>query len=370
MYSILLKFINSNPNWEDYLSNPPFNIKIKHEDEYVILKYSQLESDFSREIVRECRGLILKKENDKYRAVCVPFFKFGNYGESYADTIDWKSARVQEKVDGSLIKVWWDDDYWHVSTNGTIDAFNAPLNNGDFETFGDLFLYTLNKNGGGNLFNFLDKNYTFMFEMVGPANRVTIEYKDFDLYCLGCRNNITLEEEEVNPNIQDFGIKIPKTYSLSSLKDCISYVSSMGADEEGFVVVDKFYKRIKVKSPAYLAAARIRNNNVITKESVLELYLAGKIDDFYAYCADFKDFANEVIEDYNQFINNAILGDFWLSNQEFKDRKEFALLVKDSIYAPYLFKKLDNPTLTAKDYYGDKSAKKLISLIERSKNGT
>jgi len=31
----------------------------------------------------------------------------------YADTIDWSAARVQEKVDGSLIKVWYYNGEWN-----------------------------------------------------------------------------------------------------------------------------------------------------------------------------------------------------------------------------------------------------------------
>ena len=37
------------------------------------------------------------------------FFKFFNYGED-VDTVDWQTASVQEKVDGSLIKYFYFKD--------------------------------------------------------------------------------------------------------------------------------------------------------------------------------------------------------------------------------------------------------------------
>ena len=99
----VIEFIKNNHEWRELLSGEPYNIKISGDGGFIMLKYSQINSDFSNEIVRECRGLIL---DEKFNPACVPFYKFGNYGESYAADIDWNSAVVEEKIDGSLIKVW------------------------------------------------------------------------------------------------------------------------------------------------------------------------------------------------------------------------------------------------------------------------
>lgn len=108
----LLKFIKDNANWEELLTKKPYCLKIKKDEDYTILSYNQIESDFYNPIVRECRGIIL--ENSTLTPVCVPFYKFGNYGEGYVPDIDWSSARTQEKVDGSLIKVWYHNGKWRV----------------------------------------------------------------------------------------------------------------------------------------------------------------------------------------------------------------------------------------------------------------
>ena len=82
----LLEFIREHTDWEERLSNDPCHIKMKRSDGFIILTYG-IEADFRMDVVRECRGIILD-ETDGYKPVCVPFFKFGNYGEPYADDID------------------------------------------------------------------------------------------------------------------------------------------------------------------------------------------------------------------------------------------------------------------------------------------
>lgn len=92
----LITFIRENVDWEERLSKAPYHIHINRSDGLIIFSYG-VEADFGIDVVRECRGIILD-ETDGYNPVCVPFFKFVNYGEPYADNIDWNTARVQEKI--------------------------------------------------------------------------------------------------------------------------------------------------------------------------------------------------------------------------------------------------------------------------------
>lgn len=94
----LLDFIANNSNWRDLLQEKPYYLTISEDEDYILLKYSQIDSDFNSELVRECRGVILYKPT--LEVVCRPFDKFGNYGEGYCPAIDWNSIRVQSKIDG------------------------------------------------------------------------------------------------------------------------------------------------------------------------------------------------------------------------------------------------------------------------------
>lgn len=262
-------YINKVDNIESILANK--NIEVKKDGPYMLLKYG-ITADFSDAVVQQCRGIIYKKENGKYVCVCRPFDKFFNYQESNAAAIDWSSARVQEKVDGSIIKLWY-DEYWHWSTNGVIDAFQSPVN--DFMTFGELIKKADNYKDI-NL-NILDNRYTYMFELVSPYNQIVIQYKDIQLYHIGTRNTLTGEEVDMN-----IGVKKPKMYKLNSLNDCIRAAEAMNdgeMEQEGFVVVDKDYNRIKIKSPQYFFYHRMINNNIITPKRIVELIQNDKVND-------------------------------------------------------------------------------------------
>ena len=80
----ILDFINSNEEWENILSSPPYNLIIKKDADYILIKYNQLFSDFKETFVKEARGLILRKEEEKYILVCMPFTKFFNIGDPNA----------------------------------------------------------------------------------------------------------------------------------------------------------------------------------------------------------------------------------------------------------------------------------------------
>ena len=43
---------------------------------------------------------------------------------------------------------WFDNDRWHISTNSTIDAFKAELNNVKYKNFGELAISAIK-----NMFN-------------------------------------------------------------------------------------------------------------------------------------------------------------------------------------------------------------------------
>jgi hypothetical protein len=52
----LTSFISGHPDWEALLAAAPYYIKTKRTEDFVLLKYDQLNSDFALPLVRECRG--------------------------------------------------------------------------------------------------------------------------------------------------------------------------------------------------------------------------------------------------------------------------------------------------------------------------
>ena len=291
-------FCYMHDNWEELLTQEPYNLKISEDGPYVMFKYNQLSSDFTNPIVREARGIIFRKD-DFSHPVCWGFNKFGNWGESYVPEIDWSTAFVSEKIDGSLIKVWWDGE-WKISTNGIIDAFKAGLGDVRMPNFGVYFESVINRlypriysKAFDGFTSGLDKDKTYMFELVGPYNRVVVPYEEPAIYFLGARNKYTGEEFNCSKQTADelyMGrFKLPTQYSLSSVADCVKAAELKSWDDEGFVVCDAQFNRVKIKSPAYVIAHYARNNNVINRKHLIKVILDNEMAEFLCYASDYKD---------------------------------------------------------------------------------
>lgn len=307
----------------------------------------------------------------RFECVCHPFDKFGNYGESYVREIDWKSARVTEKIDGSLIKVWYHGG-WHISTNGTINAQYAYVPNTQLSYY-DLFIRALKKNGdpARDFFEWLNPDYVYMFELVSPDNRMTILYPEDAIYLIGVRDRKSDREFDIDIFKQYFFriympnmVKFPERYYLNTLGDCIHATQLMSADEEGFVVCDDKFDRVKVKSEQYLIASHLRFNNSINVKKVIKLIRDEMIDDFCAYNEDYIGFVNDIKEAGRQIA--ITLDETWegLSKLLPPTKKEFFMMVKDMPHRTFYLKKYDdNYPLTSKDYLNNLPLDTITDII-------
>lgn len=335
----LLKFIQNNPNdWEEKLSSDPYNLKISRDGPYVMFKYNQLSSDFSNPIVREARGIIFREDN--WRCVRRAFDKFFNYGEPNAAEIDWNTAKVQTKIDGSLVSAWFDDEKWHYSTNGTIDAYKASTGDIKLPTFGDVLEEAFRNNGSSKkeIFeHFASKNVCYTFELVSPQTRVVIPYEKPDLYFIGRRIMLTEHEGSPKDSIVSEIFKTPKEYDFHSAQDVVDAAKELPWDEEGYVVVDSNFNRVKIKSPAWLAAHYARSNNSISKESLIQVILDGEQEEFLVYADDYREELESVEREMKDFVKD--LND---AAREMKKKYAAEVVKYPKSIQPYLFSKINN----------------------------
>lgn len=330
---MLLEFINSHENWQKILSTHPYNIKIKQNDKYFLLKYDNILSPFGDPIVNESRGCIIYFDNlkNEWVYVCRPFVRFFNYGDDSAATIDWDSAKVYDKIDGTLIKVWFHDNHWHISTSSMIDAADATC--GDLN-FKDLFFKAL-PSDIKNIDDFMlltnpdnVKNRTYLFELVSPFNRLVVSYDNTELYYLGEIENETGEEYYHPEEWKEYIHKLNIYNNINQLNKAITAANSINADDgEGFVVVDKYYNRIKIKGEDYLKSFHIRNNGLVTKARVVESLKNNTFDELLAYNNDKKDYILKVKENIEFYGNklNYVLFLVKTSGSLSLPKKKFAL---------------------------------------------
>ena len=238
----LYKLIKWHPfTWKKKLKDKPYCITIKspkYNKDWYMFSYSQFDSDFYNDVVKCCRGTVLEVKGKLFkriRPICLPFKKFGNYGEGYCDPIDVESATIREKIDGILVKcsVIDGETYWF--TNNGFDwtmKFGTDFSFDDgeeatklAENFGDLLEYALYRKMDIPKFTVVGKyrditkslnriykmenswlskipnNYTLCFELVSPRNRIICKYPETKVVFLFARDNITGREFTPMPNL-------------------------------------------------------------------------------------------------------------------------------------------------------------------------
>lgn len=363
----LLDFINDHPDWETVLAREPFCLKITHNGPYVLLKYQQFISDMSYALCQEARGVILRQVGRQWAPISIAMFKFFNAAEQYAATtkLDWTSAVITEKLDGSLMRLAFDhySNEWLLSSNGTIYARDVTNSGYNFE---DLFISILGgKQEYEKLLAYLDKDYCYFFEMVSRFNRICISYKEDGIYFLGRRNMITLKEDNVP---LDFGaIKHPKQFQLYSLADCVAAANAFENDFEGFVVCDAFFNRIKIKTPWYLAMHKLRGNGVLTIKGVIEMWQKDTLDDFIAFYPEYSEFVRSITTQLARLTSISDLAYLTISRfEDIQSRGDFAAHAK--AYAQcirtFLFARLDGKCENAVDFFKGYNIRNLVAYID------
>lgn len=396
------QFIEQHSNWEKLLQEKPYCMTISRDKMFgrnlVMLKYSQIDSDFKNEIVRECRGLIL--DEDTFEPVCVPFFKFGNYGESYCPEIDWKSCWVGEKLDGSLIKIVriGNDLLW--STNGTIDAFKAPLAEQIgclAKSFGELAWLAIVDNWraanghdrnvcvdpdvvNGWLRNLLEEGHTYMFELTSPYNKVVVSWHETKLNFLGVRDNSTLQETYFSDHALNKIFNVPKVFPLKSIDDCVKAAEKLDCNNEGFVVCDKNFNRVKVKSPTYVALHHMKNNNILSYARGIEIVRGNELDEVLTYFPEFAEHLQKIKADYEAFVaelmdaqakldawiaSNGFAAQKWLIRSGGEKRKDLAIWVMSNVkkFSGFAFGYVDEKTKDASEYLKSQTSDKLAIAL-------
>lgn len=342
-------------------------------DHYIILNYSQINSPKFNKYVNECRALILTK--NKFTVAARSFDRFYNYHEDPNSEMifnNYSYITVIEKIDGSLISIWYDHldkKQWVASTRSRIYADGLTPNN---FTYRDIVDEAFKCKDWPDKFNNTQipdyylrsqpmKDHTFVFELVSPETRVVKYYDKPSLYLIGLRNNkketeiLTTHygiERYLNEGLNipknklifsdDDVIKTPQTYRLSSYDKIIESMKTLKEEDEGYVCVNysgrgtKSFQRIKIKNPAHLAMSRVKGNGILTFNKLCEYVVdREKMDKYLEYFPEYADLFEPFIEAKEKLINKV--------NEEYnkyaflKEQKEFALAIENNPLKAFLF---------------------------------
>ena len=351
------EFLRNGGTVED-LAREPYNLFVRRaeNDGRVLLKYSPA-SPKDNAICQECRGLILDEEYN-WEVVCRSFKRFFNAGEPEAATLSG-NLRVYEKVDGSICRFYYFHNEWYCASMTGIDARNVWID--DKYNFYDLVIKALDELSWSwdGFTAALDENYCYTFELATQDNVVVVSHKGYHLYYLG-QYHIEDEQEEFIP---PWWMEYCKTYNFSSLEEVQQAATFLDDNQEGFVVVDENWNRVKVKGDRYFKLHFLLNNG---KPDYLKLILNDGKDEFLSYFPRYAEGFVEMeekltdIEWYAELLreNTSVFWDY--------PRKDFAESI-DVIkpFQSFVFRCYEDHSMTWTEYTKDWDIHAWERMLER-----
>jgi RNA ligase len=321
----------------------------------VCFKYHQIDSPMSEAVVQQSRGLILN-EADDWAVVSYSYNKFFNYGEGHAAAIDWSSAKVYDKLDGSLMVLYPYAGKWHVQSSGTADALGTI--NPHPVTFRELFWQTWQA-----LAYVLPPilPYSLSFELLTPLNRIVVPQSKARLILHGVRNLETLQEEDPALWADKYIWEAVRTYSFHSWEALLVASEALKPEVgEGYIVCDGNYGRVKVKSPQYVALHQLKDS--LSPKRLLEVVLLNEGDEVLAYFPELTKPFEQIKARVDKL--SASIEASYTQHKDAPDQKTFALAVKHLAYSAILFNLRDRRIQTAKEGLLQMHLGKVADMIE------
>ncbi|MCL2621783.1 MAG: hypothetical protein FWD32_01995, partial [Firmicutes bacterium] len=144
---------------------------------------------------------------------------------------------------------------------------------------------------------------------------------------------------------------------------CLAAAKVLPFSNEGYVVVDSNWKRVKIKSPAYVAVSHLKG--ITTTARFIEIIKLNEQAELLSYYPEFKKTIDEIqtkIKKVGEQLQKRILE---LEKQKFETQKDFALVVKDLPCSGFYFMWYRDKNLDAIDWLMSQYADKICQIIDK-----
>ena len=310
-------------------------VKVKQHQDFLIFNYLDIAEGQNRWnfFERVSRGLILHAKTGE--VVARAFDKFFNW-HSYGRVTEAPISRVMEKMDGSLGILYRDGHDYKVATRSDFKNPQCQFANTFIKRF-DL--------------SDLAEEYTLIFEIIYPKNRIIVDYRDReDLVLLGIRNRFTgdfLNWQDVQVLAKKYGFNLPTIYHFNTVNDLLENIEQLEGLNEGYVVEFNDGQFFKFKGKRYLEISSLdvglTFQNVVSalEENRYDAFITRLPEEFLPRAEEYKQLVLTLFEKKQVEIETT----FTLAPKE--DRGTFARWVQQNhpTLRPYLFALWDNADL-------------------------
>lgn len=156
------------------------------------------------QIQREGNGIILEKETNKVVCAGLPIMlpvqeHVDNTGNNTHKTI------IMPSYDGTIVRLFHYDNEWNLCTNRKLNGKSAFWRNKN-DTYYNMFWDTISNKD--EFVKGLKTNYTYIYVLIHPKNKMIIDYGDEKTSILTCViNNDTMTEEPINLSFENINLQ-------------------------------------------------------------------------------------------------------------------------------------------------------------------
>ena len=286
---------------------------------FYIVNYNQFGG--SNKYSRLVRGMVIEKpalgfEQDVLSLIrSFPFTRFFNKAEEAADKVNLGNAEMLEKLDGSMVGIFFLngnvlDPFWH--TRRMISA-HQPDRDMTLTSFHGKEYHLINVIGEYAKkihFDVKDGEYSFIFEFIHDASTVWTKYSEeqYGLHLIGARkliNHVEMSEEELDETAKRLGIGRPQRWDSVNDIDAIDSLMRQMAKEisgfEGFVFRDRETgKRIKLKDVDYVKFHHMLDK--LTYKNLLVDVIKGETNEILSYFPNAEERMDTIHSKYSDLI--------------------------------------------------------------------
>lgn len=341
MLTFLDKEFESFDNLYETLTTDPFFLKIKQTETHFIIMHTK--NTPINDFTRKCFGIIVEKQT--LNPISMAFNKMweivGKYNEedihqliASHEFFKTNNITTEEAIDGTLIRLFYQDGEWKKATKNCMDAYSAFWNNS--KSFGELFdecAFDLN-------YDLLNKDYSYSFVIQHSENRIIVPYNQNTLVHLLTRNMQTLDEDnEVN---HDIGIQKPRRFHFNNIHDIFYSLVNAPWTFQGYILINSIGDRLKIENPNYSYVKELKGNNTNLKMRVLQLLHNRQKHEFLKYFPEYNDLVNTVILDVQHLatkIYRTYMQRYVMKNKDYPQDPTFSTFLKKLDWLYHQFQK-------------------------------
>lgn len=299
-----------------------------------ILNYSKMCTidQIWNDVTEKCRGLIVDAVGN-IRAL--PFKKFYNYEEIQdKSVIPNLPFKAYEKMDGSLGISYWIGNTMFLATRGSFKSDQAMI--------GTAILHSR----GWDVLNQLDKNLTYLFEIITQEDPKVVNYGELEeIFLLAVIDTNTGKELNID-NFDHLFRPVPEWRNVKEWRNLRDKID--GTNREGFVIKFENGFRLKLKYQEYFELHRLLYD--LSDNTIFDMLRNDQLDDLQVIIDKLPEpqkikieyIINQYIAGFN-VIKTQCVNDF---RSDFETRKDAAEYFKTCKYPSVLFAMLNGEDIT------------------------